>query len=35
MDRNRLSRNVIEEVISNLLDKGMIYEPVLGFLKAI
>jgi RPA family protein len=35
IDRNRLSRNVIEEVISNLLDKGMIYEPVLGFLKAI
>jgi len=35
MDRNRLSRNVIEEVIANLLDKGMVYEPVLGYLKAI
>ncbi len=35
VDKNRLSRDVIEEVISNLLDKGMIYEPVLGYLKAI
>ena len=35
MDRNRLSRDVIEEVVSNLLDKGMIYEPVLGYLKAL
>ncbi|MFW3146399.1 MAG: hypothetical protein ACMUIE_06270 [Thermoplasmatota archaeon] len=35
VDRNRLSRDIVEEVVSQLLDKGMIYEPVLGFLKAI
>jgi RPA family protein len=35
VDQNKLSRDVIEEVISNLLDKGMVYEPILGYLKAI
>ncbi len=35
IDRNRLSRDIVEEVVSNLLDKGLIYEPVLGYLKAI
>jgi RPA family protein len=35
VDRNRLSRDIVEEVVSNLLDKGLIYEPVLGYLKAI
>lgn len=35
VERKRLSRNIIEEVISNLLDKGLLYEPVLGFLKAV
>lgn len=35
IDRKRLSRDIIEEVISNLLDKGLLYEPMLGFLKAI
>ena len=35
IDRNRLSRDVIEEVVSGLLDKGLIYEPVLGYLKAL
>ena len=35
IEKNRLSRDVIEEVISNLLDKGLVYEPVLGYLKAV
>jgi len=35
IERKRLSRDIIEEVISNLLDKGLLYEPVLGYLKAI
>lgn len=35
VERKRLSREVIEEVISNLLDKGLLYEPVLGYLKAV
>ena len=35
IDRKRLSRDIIEEVISNLLDKGLLYEPMLGYLKAI
>ncbi len=35
VEKKRLSRDIIEEVVSNLLDKGMIYEPVLGYLKAI
>ncbi len=35
VEKKRLSRNIIEEVISNLLDKGLLYEPVLGFLKAV
>lgn len=35
VEKKRLSRNIIEEVISNLLDKGMLYEPVLGYLKAV
>jgi RPA family protein len=35
VDRNRLSRDIVEEVVSNLLDKGLVYEPVLGYLKAI
>ncbi|MGA1793259.1 MAG: hypothetical protein ACMUHM_04860 [Thermoplasmatota archaeon] len=35
IDRNRLSRDIVEEVVSTLLDKGLVYEPVLGYLKAI
>jgi RPA family protein len=35
VEKKRLSRDIIEEVISNLLDKGLLYEPVLGFLKAV
>lgn len=35
VEKKRLSRNIIEEVISNLLDKGLLYEPVLGYLKAV
>ena len=35
VEKKRLSRDIIEEVVSDLLDKGMIYEPVLGYLKAI
>ncbi|MDG6224660.1 MAG: hypothetical protein QCI82_04015 [Candidatus Thermoplasmatota archaeon] len=35
IDKKRLSRDIIEEVISNLLDKGLLYEPMLGYLKAI
>ncbi len=35
IERKRLSRDVVEEVISNLLDKGLLYEPVLGYLKAV
>lgn len=35
VDRNRLSRDIVEEVVSTLLDKGLVYEPVLGYLKAI
>lgn len=35
VEKKRLSREVIEEVISNLLDKGLLYEPVLGYLKAV
>lgn len=35
VDRNRLSRDIVEDVVSNLLDKGLVYEPVLGYLKAI
>jgi hypothetical protein len=35
IEKKRLSRDLIEEVISGLLDKGMLYEPVLGYLKAI
>ena len=35
IEENRLSRDVIEEVISDLLDRGVLYEPVLGYLKTI
>jgi RPA family protein len=35
IEKKKLSRDLIEEVISSLLDKGMLYEPVLGYLKAI
>ena len=35
IDRNRLSRDVIEEVVSGLLDKRLVYESVLGYLKAL
>ena len=35
VDRNRLSRDIVEDVVSTLLDKGLVYEPVLGYLKAI
>ncbi|MGA1866091.1 MAG: hypothetical protein ACMUFK_01345 [Thermoplasmatota archaeon] len=35
VDRNRFSRDIVEEVVSVLLDKGLVYEPVLGYLKAI
>jgi hypothetical protein len=35
VEQKRLSREIIEEVISNLLDKGLLYEPVLGYLKAV
>ncbi|HHD16668.1 MAG TPA: hypothetical protein ENK47_08170 [Euryarchaeota archaeon] len=35
IEKRRLSRDTVEEVISNLLDKGLLYEPVLGYLKAV
>jgi len=35
VEEKRLSRDIIEEVISSLLDKGLLYEPVLGYLKAV
>lgn len=35
VEKNRISRDAVEEVISSLLDKGLVYEPVLGYLKAI
>jgi RPA family protein len=35
INRRKLSRDIIEEVVSNLLDKGLLYEPILGYLKAI
>jgi RPA family protein len=35
IEKKRLSRDIIENVISDLLDRGMLYEPVLGYLKPI
>jgi hypothetical protein len=35
IQKRKLSRDIIEEVVSNLLDKGLLYEPILGFLKAV
>lgn len=35
IEEKRLSRDIIEEVISDLLDRGVLYEPVLGYLKTI
>ena len=35
VQKKKLSRDIIEEVVSGLLDKGLLYEPILGFLKAV
>lgn len=35
IEKRKLSRDLIENVIDGLLDKGLLYEPVLGYLKAI
>ncbi|MFO8051941.1 MAG: hypothetical protein R6V01_09640 [Thermoplasmatota archaeon] len=35
VERKKLSRDAVEEVVTSLLDKGLVYEPVLGYLKAI
>ncbi len=35
IEKRKLSRDLIENVIDSLLDKGLLYEPVLGYLKAI
>ncbi|MCU0798802.1 MAG: hypothetical protein MUC62_03935 [Candidatus Thermoplasmatota archaeon] len=35
IQKKKLSRDIIEEVVSSLLDKGLLYEPILGYLKAV
>lgn len=35
IEEKRMSRDIIEEVVSNLLDRGLLYEPILGYLKPI